>query len=227
MSSILERIPPDSTWAGLPPARRYATVPRCWLGSTIVVVACGPSLTQDDVEACRGRARVIAVNAAAIHRAPWADVRYAHHAETWDDEQGLPDFRGLKYSGEWTRWPDVGALRMVAPTGLELDPSGLRHGGTSAYQAVNLAFHLGAKRIVLLGVDMQPGENGELHYYPDSYYPGRTHESLLVAYPFATWLSWFPTIAQPLADRGVDVVNCTRRTALTCFRRASLDEALS
>ena len=37
--------------------------------------------------------------------------------------------------------------------GLELDPTGLRNGQNSAYAAINLAVHMGARTVVLLGVD--------------------------------------------------------------------------
>lgn len=197
----------------------YATVPRLWPGSTIVCVAGGPSLMREDVDACRGRARVIAINE-AIRLAPWADVCYAHHAEEWDRWAGLPAFQGLKYAyePEAARWPGVQVLRCTGPHGLERDPSAIRHGFTSAYQAVNVAVHLGAARIVLLGYDMQLGPHGELHWHAGGD---------VRALPFGYWVEAFATLVEPLAAAGVEVVNCTRRTALRCFPVAMLEETLA
>lgn len=203
--------------AAAPPV---AVVPRLWPGSTIVCVAGGPSLTPADVDACRGRAQVIVIND-AIRLAPWADVCYAHHAEEWDRWRGLPDFPGLKYAYEPAAavWPGVQVLRSTGPHGLERDPSAIRHGYTSAYQALNVAVHLGAARIVLLGYDMQLGPEGERHWYQG----GTPIERL----PFVYWLEAFATLVDPLRDARVAIVNCTRRTALTCFPQGPLEAALA
>ena len=48
-------------------------IPRDWVGDPAVVIASGPSLTQDYVDYCRGRAWVVVVNDNS-RRAPWADV---------------------------------------------------------------------------------------------------------------------------------------------------------
>jgi len=44
--------------------------------TTFVVVASGPSLTREDVEYCRDKAKVIVVND-CYRLAPWADICYA------------------------------------------------------------------------------------------------------------------------------------------------------
>jgi hypothetical protein len=44
--------------------------------------------------------------------------------------------------------------------------------------------------------------------------------------PFDHCLRLFPTIVAPLQNRQIDVVNCSRQTALTCFPRVPLEEAL-
>src|ERR1051325_7861339 len=60
---------------------------------TAFVLACGPSLTQQDVGRCRGRGEVIAVSDA--HRfAPWADILYSCDAAWWRHHRGVPGFRG-------------------------------------------------------------------------------------------------------------------------------------
>jgi len=45
------------------------SVPRLWPGETFVCLASGPSLTQADVDYCRGKARVIAIKD-VLHLAP-------------------------------------------------------------------------------------------------------------------------------------------------------------
>ena len=48
-----------------------------------------------------------------------------------------------------------------------LGKRGLRVNGNSGAGAINLAYHFGARRILLVGMDMKPGPNGEKHWHPD------------------------------------------------------------
>lgn len=199
------------------------TVPRIFPNSTIVCIATGPSLVPEDVDACRGAARVIAINDAG-RLAPWADVWYACDRRWWhwqvrDHRPALLGFKGLKFSLQQTIVPDVVTLKNTGVTGLELDPSGLKTGRNSGYQAINLAVHLGATRILLLGYDMSPGPRGVSHYFgehPDGQKP-----------PFTVFRRYFRSISAPLKAAGVEVLNCSRRSALTCFPKVTLDRALS
>ncbi len=62
----------------------YARVPRDFPGGTILCVASGPSLTQEDVDYCRGKVdAAIAVNT-SYQRVPWAYALYAADAHWWN-----------------------------------------------------------------------------------------------------------------------------------------------
>ncbi len=200
-------------------------VPRLWPGETVICIAGGPSLTPEDVVACRGR-RVIAVND-AYRLAPWADVLYAADAQWWRWHNGVPGFRGLKYSIDVSnkrskRWiyKDVQLLKMTGETGLETQPSGVRTGRNSGYQAINLALHLaGGPRILLLGYDMQIREASKHHWFG-------SHPNL-VRPPLSEFIRHFHSLAAPLRALGIEVINCSRDTALSCFPRLALQDALS
>lgn len=207
--------PPRSARPPLPAPR---PVPRAFPGATFVLLGGGPSLTQADVDAVRGRAIVVAVND-AYKLAPWADVLYACDAKWWRWHGGVPSFAGPKYALDRNaRFPGVAVLRNTGTRGLELDPTGLRTGRNSGYQAINLAVHLGAKRIVLLGYDMQPTPSGKTHWFGD--HPDR------IPSPYRLMRQEFDSIAKPLRDAGVDVVNCSRRTALEAFPTGKLEDEL-
>lgn len=188
----------------------------------MVCLGTGPSLTQEDVDACRGRAKVIAIKH-AIDLAPWADALYASGSDRseWWQRHGdrLAAFNGLRYTldPEGRAWATV--LRNDGITGLSADPGGLKHGRNSGYAAINLAAHLGAARIVLLGYDMDSDNTGRAHYF-GAHWHGRTP-------PFPTFIEMFTTIVEPLQALGIAVLNASRRSALTVFPRVSLDEALS
>lgn len=187
-----------------------------WPGGTVACLGGGPSLTKADVEYVRTRVDgVIAIND-AYKIAPWADVLYGCDAKWWYWHKGVTSFTGLRVALDPAakRHADIIVLQKTGETGLELEPTGLRAGRNSGYQAINLAVHLGAKRIILLGYDMRGGHWFGSH--PDGSGP-----------PFAICLQRFATIVGPLAEAGVQVINCSRRTALVCFPRVPLEEALS
>lgn len=193
------------------------SVPKLWPGETFVVLGCGPSLSADDVHYVHGKARVIAINA-SYELAPWANVLYCHDAKYWQHLKGAPAFGGLKFGMQPTKWPDVTCLRSTGAVGLELQPHGLRHGHNSGYQAVNLAVHLGAAQILLLGFDMKP--KGRREHFRENY-PSRQ------ASPYPLFLRKFETIVAPLTAIGVEVINCTPGSALACFPRRPLREVLA
>lgn len=96
----------------------------------------------------------------------------------------------------------------------------IHYGSNSGYQAINLAYLWGAGQIVLLGYDMQT-TGGKQHWFGD--HPAGPMQCQS---NYSGFMGNFTKLAEDLAARGVDVVNCTRETALTCFRRDSLDNVL-
>jgi hypothetical protein len=207
------------------------TIPRLWPEATAVIIACGPSLTAADVELVRQAreadlVRVIVINA-AVRLAPWADVRFAHHAADWqrkEDAEILAAFKGLRLAIE----PAAAAhgaqiLRMSGPTGLEFhDRGAVRHGQNGGYQAIGVAVHLGARRVILLGYDMRRAgdeRRGRLHFYECKGTVGPVE--------FTRWIANFETLVAPLRTIGVEVVNASRATDLKAFPRVELEVALA
>lgn len=208
---------------------KFATIPRRWPGGTIACLATGKSLTRADVEYLRGKVdAVIAVND-AIDLAPWADILYACDGKWWGWRKGMPKYHGTKYAmkDDARRWsvrdhkhphaPDFTLVQMIRRghrSGIEPRPDGVAHGYNSGYQAIGVAAHSGAKRIILLGYDMK----GE-HFF--GHHPDRTKA------PYLRCIPLFATMVKPLAALGVQVVNCTRTTQLTAFPLVALEEALA
>ena len=204
-----------ATAAGLAPAAGRATP--AGRAPAAVLIAGGPSLTQADVDYCRGKARVLAIND-TYRMAPWADLLYFCDGRWWDwhkDRPAFKSFAGIRATlDQRAAETDHGLkwLKNTGPKGLETDPTGLRTGRNSGYQAINLAVHLGAKRIVLLGYDMRLVDGSD-HWF-GSHPDGRA----LTANHFTNiFLPAFKTLVEPLAKRGVEVVNATPGSALTVF----------
>jgi hypothetical protein len=198
------------------------TVERLWPASTVVCIGTGPSLTREDVDACRGRARVIAIKH-AIEWAPWADALYGSGGDGgkwWQrNGPGLADYQGLRYTLDPKAAPWATVLKNAGFTGLESSPSGLRTGKNSGFAAINLAVHLGASRIVLLGYDMRPDATDRDHFFGQHWHHGRV--------PLRMFVELFDSLVEPLRALGIQILNATRSTALTAFPCVSLEEALA
>ena len=113
--------------------------------------------------------------------------------------------------------PDIRCLRNTGRDGLETTSDGVRTGRNGGYQAINLAVHLGVRRIILLGYDMRHID-GRSHWHGGHPMPSKesTYRNAM--------LPCFATLVAPLAERGIEVVNCTPGSALTAFPIMSLEE---
>lgn len=210
------------------------TAEKIWNGGTCCILAGGPSLRGFNAQRLFPRFHVLAVND-SWRIAPWADVKYFCDAEWWRSQvrfnrialDGVTPFSRAMCAGLWVSGSDasdvvgnkaVHCLLLTGERGLELDPSGLRHGNNSGYQAINLAVHLGARRIVLLGYDMRVGARSHWHdeERPDDF------ASVLAC----TMLPCFDSLVDPLRAAGVEVINATPDSALRCFPTASLESLL-
>jgi hypothetical protein len=100
--------------------------------------------------------------------------------------------------------------------GLGLDM--IHTGGNSGYQALNLAYLWGARKINLLGFDMQR-TGGRTHFHGDHQGLNNPYDGML-----QQWVKNFEMMARDLKAAGVEVLNATRETALTCFERISIDD---
>jgi hypothetical protein len=164
--------------------------------------------------------RVLAVNNTWA-LLPWAHAMYAGDRQWWNAYAEQVSFCGER----WTRDPlsaQRHRLRLATwrdGTGLCKTPWHLHSGGNSGHQAINLAYHFGARRIVLLGFDMHRSDGGHWH--------GEHHGMLSAPNPhIAAWREMMLPLAQDLRDAGVDVVNATPGTALEAFPKRPLFEAL-
>ena len=175
-----------------------------------------------DAAVLHGR-RVIAINKSFL-LAPWADVLYFADRSWWvaHRAEALACFAGRRVS-IGTCEDGILRLRSKGRCGLEMDPSGVRHGSNSGYQAINLAFHFGVSRIVLLGYDMHV-DGARTHWHAG--YPGHTAESQEHSLR-DVFLPCFSTLVGPLAAAGVEVINCTPGSALTCWPSRALAEVLA
>jgi hypothetical protein len=211
--------------------KQYWHAPELWPGSLFVIIAGGPSLTDEQVAKATAlrwngsKARVIAIND-GYRKAPAADVLYFCDDKWWTwHHKALASWGGLivRLEGGKHDFGDkrIKVMRNYGREGFCDIRDGLMTGRNSGFQALNLAAHLGAKRIVLLGYDMRAELGGRVpktHWFGD--HPGGTSPDV-----YNQMRPLFATIAAPLADRGIEVFNCSPGSALTAFPRVCIDEA--
>lgn len=105
----------------------------------IVAVLCtGPSLTQADVDYCRGRCKVVAVSD-AIYMAPWADALVSYDKKWWNAHK--PEFDGPKYHCHVEK---VEGVEMFEP-----------RPGNSGTLGLAVAAKWNPEKILLLGADLK------------------------------------------------------------------------
>lgn len=181
------------------------------------VIASGPSLKKEDCEKARKETQVIVVNN-AVKYCPDADVLYACDLSWWDNYPELwKDFKGIKAT--WSKEASIkyGLTHYVGQNKPGLGKNIIHTGGNSGYQAVNLAYLLGAKRIFLLGFDMQL-TNNQVHFHGKHTKSQNPDSGLL-----SKWVKNFQKLDEDLTNEGIELINLTRETALTC-KRANIDE---
>jgi hypothetical protein len=103
--------------------------------------------------------------------------------------------------------------KLMNKGGLCLNPNGVRTGGNSGHQAINIAFHAGAGKILLIGFD----HHGP-HWFGEHPQPSNPD------YP--TLEKRFDSLAHALRKQRVPVINCSPGTKLNAFERGELAHCL-
>jgi hypothetical protein len=193
---------------------------------TIGICASGPSLTMQDCEYLKKHTdELIAVN--DTWRMVNADHLYSCDQRWWhhhihDINMGFSGKRWSCDPPKNTNWGkrdplEWGVKVLLCETGgrgLSTDPDVLVGGRNSGYQAIGLAYHLGADRIVLLGYDMT-WTGGRSHWF------GNHPQELNNCKP-DKYIEDYRTI-KPEAY-GLEIINCSRSTALDAFPCRNLED---
>lgn len=135
------------------------------------------------------------------------DVRRTFQGQCWTQDRASANKHGLNW------------ILGQAGAGLSRKANLVHFGSSSGYQAINLAYLWGAKRLLLLGFDCN-APAGKRHWFGDHPKPLRQD------HPYAKWVQNFTKLACDLRTEGVEVVNCSPRSALTCWPKMTIEEAI-
>lgn len=149
---------------------------------------------------------------------------YACDRRWWDHSAGVPEFAGLKVTGDRQAavrhglrvvWPDANRNELL------LERAGwIGYGGNSGFQALNLALQFGAMRLVLVGFDLTLAAGVHWHGKHEGGLNNPSAESL------ARWARTLDRQAPMLEALGIEVLNASPASALTAFPKVPLEDAL-
>ena len=192
-----------------------------WSGECVAVIAAGESAKTPDLIKLKGRVRVVAVNQ-SFQLCPWADMLYAcdynfwachHHGTTH-----IP-FRVVHDLGAKAIFKDL--IRVdVHPEGnnLYMERFGyLSAGGNSGWQAMNLVAQMGARGIMMVGIDCT-GSHWHGRHLPPMTNPDESN--------FLRWLDVFNKGKLAFDQLDIDVVNCSPISRVKVYPKMTIPEAL-
>lgn len=194
-------------------------VPPMWSGRTVAVLASGASMSLQVAEQVRAAGVPAVVVNETFRLALWAPLLYAADADFWRARPEALAFGGHKVTASRSVESElVRVLQVDGAEGFTPDPTRIRTGGNGGFAALHIAMQAGARRVLLCGLDLR----GE-HWHGRHGAPLRNPTPEL----FGLWRAAFSSLVAPARERGVDVVNCSPGSALTCFRSGDLASELS
>jgi len=203
-------------------------VPCLYPNETAICFATGPSLTAEDIELVRpyhekGMVRTFGCND-SYKVVDFLDVHYACDVYWWE-HHGMNCLKTLPPTCHvWTQSQQMAITFKLnhipgrhEPAFCVKDSGFIHYGDNSGFQLLNLAYHYGIRKFILLGYNMGL-VNHKRHFFGD--HPGRMnkespYEKFIIAY----------NLIQP--DIKSVIINCTTNSALNCFKTSTLKEELA
>lgn len=127
--------------------------------------------------------------------------------EKWTADKWAAEYFGLSH------------IRVAPGDGLSPRPRVIHSGKNSGFQAIQMAVMHGAKRIILIGYDMQRTA-GRSHWHGD--HPAGLNNPTNME----TWVKYFGPLNEDLKAAGIELINATRETALTFLDCRPLEDLI-
>lgn len=221
------------------------TPPKIWQNGECWIIGGGPSVARQfdipaevvqDVKEGRQPLSVYAPYMSVIHKEHVIGVNVAYKLGDWVDvlffgdqpfyrtnRPGIARFKGLAVtcSRSERKWKGVKELKRAdkgGVFGLSGNPGYMKWNTNSGAAAINLAYHLGVKRIYLLGFDMDL-KDPERHWHMEY---GKRNGSV----PYRRHVKAFPVIAEHAAYLGLEIINVNPDSAINEFPKRSLQQIL-
>ena len=224
-----------------------------WEGGECWIIGGGPSIPyefgvpQDVIDAVQqGRqpvdvyspylsrlhdSHVIGVNAAFL-LGDWIDfIFFGDTGFFWRNQTKLMEFskpkvschkywaeNGEEYGVKYT--PKMGGK----PKGIAARMNYVCWNNNSGAAAINVAYHLGVKRIYLLGFDMELGEHVNQHWHRHYMAPGVKKDARKT--PFHRHKLSFPYVVKDAKILGLEIINVSQSSTIKQFPKARIEDIL-
>lgn len=201
---------------------KYSEIHPIWKNETVYIVGGGHSLTDFNWHLLKNK-RLIAINR-AFEKLPNADVIYWTDARfyKWYKNE-IDQLHALKVCCRpiANGTPDIKVLCANKQKTIDTRPSFICFGNNSGYGAINLAVKLGAKKIYLLGYDMN--SSSKVTHWHDGYkkFNMRHNHSI-----YKRMISVFEPLPKELERLGVEIWNANPKSHLHYFDKCTLSAAI-
>lgn len=197
-----------------------------WAGHDVFIIGGGVTVGRQPVHRLEGR-KVIAINS-SYEIAPFAQVIFFGDNRWYLQHRGTKAF--MQHGGRKITCSDpatgdqIEHVRRVIPTkecGLCTRRDSVASQKTSFQGAMNLAYHFGAKRIILLGADFCRAVDGRTHHHKPHIWKNSPGNQ--------TWdkqFEQFQFIVEPLRRAGIPVINTSLESRLKYWPVRTLEEIL-
>ena len=201
-------------------------IPKIWPNSTVFIIGGGPSIKNQNLDLIKGH-RVIGVNQAWT-LGPWVDLCWFGD-KGWLD-QNTPEI--WQYGGLIVTCcnpaQQLKRIKYVARSkryGLETNKrTHIGWNDNSGASAINVAYWLGARRVILLGFEMRNPIEGTQTHWHNKYAPKIDKKTKKLSNPYSRFLIGFPQIAKDAKEVGLEIINATPDSALKVFPYKPLEE---
>lgn len=227
-------------------------VPRLWKNQDVWILGGGPSLTSNfnipENIVSKVRAQELPLSSyspfmSAVHEKNIIGVNVSFMLGNWVDmcffgdtsfllkyEEALLRSTSLKVSCA-EKAKDLGWVKFLPVDyrtrgRLTFDNSKISWNFNSGSASINLAAHLGAKRIILVGFDMNMPAN-QVHWHNEYKKTELTEEEKILRNKnFNSFLEPFPKIKKDLDSCGIEIYNTSLNSAITCIQKVPITEFL-
>jgi hypothetical protein len=125
--------------------------------------------------------------------------------------------------------PGIKGFNRGKPSGIEKRPGTIAWNGNTGASAINVAYHLGVKRVVLLGFEMT-SLNGDCNWHTEHLKMNPNSEKKKLANGgsncYGRYLKKFPDIVKDAKRLGLEILNATPGSVLLDFPMVELKDVL-
>ena len=208
-------------------------------GETAIICGTGPSITKSIIKRCNsmramGSVRLFGAN--LTYREFNLNVLHACNYQFYDHYYPIDSRISDGLFDKWTTRPElngkykgVNYIEEVWADGFSVDPSKIHaHHGTSP-QLMNIALHYGITKMLLVGFDMRyPDKVTDKDYRSPRHYFGE-YANNLQHWPRTGAQGELEGLIKEMEtikpeDYGIEIINCTPDSAMTCFPMGNLED---